>query len=153
MKRAILVSAGTVAGIAGVLVMNPEAPSAKLTASAATNTNTSTTSTATTPTSTDTASAAPASAKQTVQGDSVMTRYGAIQLEVTVENGKITDINELAMPSNDGRSMMISQQAGPMLRKQALAANSANINGVSGATFTTMGYKQSLQSALDQLGM
>lgn len=142
MKRAILVSAGTVAGIAGVLVMNPEAPTAKLTASAATGT-----------TPTDTASAAPASTKQTVQGDSVMTRYGALQLEVTVENGTITDITELAMPSNDGRSMMISQQAGPMLRKQALAANSANIAGVSGATFTTMGYQQSLQSALDQLGM
>ena len=56
------------------------------------------------------------------------------------------------MPDQDGRSMMITQQAGPMLQSQVLKAQSAQINGVSGATYTTAGYKQSLQSALDQLG-
>ena len=167
MKRALLVSAGTIAGVAGVLALNPAGPDVAITASGSSGstTNSSSTSTSTSNTSSNTntattsdtatpaATSGSSSGKQTVTGDSVMTRYGAIQLEVTVENGKITEINELAMPQNDGRSMMISQQAGPMLRKQALAANSANINGVSGATFTTMGYQQSLQSALDQLGM
>ena len=148
MKRALLVTAGTVAGIAGVLIANPDGPQEVIKASGTTSTHNASTSTAT-----STTSAAPASTKQTVTGDSVMTRYGAIQLEVTVENGKITDVTELAMPNNDGRSMMISQQAGPMLRTQVLKANSSKINGVSGATFTTMGYEQSLQSALDQLGM
>lgn len=140
MKRAILVSAGTVAGITGVLVMNPEAPSTTWSASSATGTTSSTTT-------------EKASTKQTVTGDNIMTRYGALQLEVTVEDGTIIDITELAMPADDGRSMMISQQAGPMLREQALAANSANIAGVSGATYTAVAYQESLQSALDQLGM
>ena len=143
MKRAILVSAGTVAGIAGVLLLNPDGPQMATPVTPTTTGN---------PTATPT-STATGSGKQTVQGSTVNTRYGALQLEVTVDNGKITDITELAMPNNDGRSMMISQQAGPMLRDQALKANSSKIAGVSGATFTTMGYIQSLQSALDQLGM
>ena len=145
MKRALLVSAGTVAGIAGVLVFNPDGPQQI----AAPTTPASSGSTPA-PSSTSTSSRG---GTKTVTGSSVMTRYGSVQVEVTVANGKITDITELAMPNNDGRSMMISQQAGPMLRNQALKANSAKINGVSGATFTTMGYEQSLQSALDQLGM
>jgi uncharacterized protein with FMN-binding domain len=68
-----------------------------------------------------------------------------------VKNGKITKVATVNMPGNDGRSQWISSQAGPMLVQQALSAQSANVNGVSGATFTSMAFAQSLQSALDQL--
>lgn len=69
---------------------------------------------------------------------------------MTIANGKITDVTTLASPDNDGRSMMISQRAIPTLRSQALSAQSANIQGVSGATYTSEGYAASLQSALDK---
>ncbi len=131
MKRALFVSAGTVAGIAGVLLLNPEG-AAQVSVTPATPSE---------PTN------------NTAQGNLVNTRYGPLQLEVTVENGTITEITELQMPADDGRSIMISQQAGPMLREQALQAQSANIAGVSGATYTAVAYMESLQSALDQLGM
>ena len=143
MKRALLVSAGTVAGIAGVLVLNPDGAQ-QITATRVSGSTGTAGSTETT---------TPESTMQTVQSDTINTRYGPLQLEVTVENGKITEITELQMPADDGRSIMISQQAGPMLREQALQAQSASIAGVSGATYTSVAYMESLQSALDQLGI
>lgn len=86
----------------------------------------------------------------TYTGSAYNTRWGAVQVEVTIANGEITDVTTLSYPSNDGRSVMISQRAIPTLRTQVLAAQSADIQGVSGATYTSAGYASSLQSALDQ---
>lgn len=162
MKRSPIVLLGTVAGVAGVLMLNPSGQ--PLMASATTETGsgsgTDATNTASSGASNSASNSTPAAsttktatgATGTATGDAVYVRYGYVQLEVTVENGTITQINEVQMPDQDGRSMMISQQAGPMLQSQVLKAQSAKINGVSGATYTSVGYQKSLQSALDQLG-
>lgn len=164
MKRSPIVFLGTVAGVAGVLILNPSGETLMTTAAtdatgatAATDTSaitgTATSSGANTNTSaTGSTTNSGKSVSGTATGDAVFVRYGYVQLEVTVKNGEITKIAEVQMPNQDGRSMMITQQAGPMLKSQALAAQSANINGISGATYTSAGYQQSLQSALDQLG-
>ena len=88
-----------------------------------------------------------------MQGDVVQTQFGPVQVEVVAEAGTLTSVTALALPENDGHSMMISQNVEPVLSEQALTAQSAQIAGVSGATYTSIAYQQSLQSALDQLGL
>ena len=77
------------------------------------------------------------------------TQYGDVQVEVTIRTGKITDVKALEYPNQEPRDQQISDDALPQLQAQVLSAQSANIAGVSGATFTTQGYISSLQSALD----
>jgi len=91
------------------------------------------------------------SGTRTVDGPVVDTRYGPVQVEITVAGGKITAATAIELPSG-GRSGAISQYAAPILSSEALAAQSAQIDLVSGATYTSDGYAQSLQSALDQAG-
>jgi len=93
------------------------------------------------------------SGTKTVDGAVVDTRYGAVQVEITVSSGKVTDIVALQLPDSDRRSASISSRAEPVLRSEALAAQSASIDGVSGATYTSDGYEQSLQAALDAAGL
>ena len=78
--------------------------------------------------------------------------YGDVQVQITVKNGKITDVQALAMPTG-GHSGRISNYVAPILRSQALSAQSANINGVSGASYTSQAYAESLQGALDAAGI
>jgi len=89
----------------------------------------------------------------TFTGDATETRYGPVQVRITVAGGKITDVTALQLTDHDGRSVQISQQAAPILRQEALAAQSASIQAVSGATFTSEGYTTSLQSAIDKAGL
>ena len=77
--------------------------------------------------------------------------YGVVQVRVTMTGTRITDITPLSLPQG-GRSGDISQFAAPQLRREALAAQSAHIDTVSGASYTSAGYAMSLQSALDQRG-
>ncbi len=76
-----------------------------------------------------------------------------MQVRVTLQGTRITDVEALHLPSDRERSAEISDFAGPRLRQEALKAQSANIDTVSGATYTSEGYRQSLQSALDQAGV
>jgi uncharacterized protein with FMN-binding domain len=92
------------------------------------------------------------SGSKTVDGPVVSTRFGDVQVEVVVASGKITDVVALELPTGR-RSGQISQYAGPILRQEALQAQSAQIDLVSGATYTSDAYSQSLQSALDQAGV
>jgi uncharacterized protein with FMN-binding domain len=87
---------------------------------------------------------------RTVQGASVTTRYGQVQVQLRVRGGRIVSITNLALPFDRSRSQQISHVAGPLLRSEALRAQSARIDVVSGATYTSDGYAQSLQSALDR---
>ncbi|WP_382306122.1 FMN-binding protein [Herbiconiux sp. UC225_62] len=89
----------------------------------------------------------------TFTGSSVQTRFGNVQVQITVQDGAITDVTALHLTDRDPRSVSISNRAAPVLRQQVLAAQSANVQGVSGATYTTDGYLSSLQSALDQAGL
>ena len=86
----------------------------------------------------------------TYTGTAIQTRYGAVQVQVTISNGKITSVTTLQAPSGDPHSSSVSAAATPVLASEALAAQSAKIDTVSGATFTSQGYLASLQSALDQ---
>jgi uncharacterized protein with FMN-binding domain len=72
---------------------------------------------------------------------------------VTDTGGRITDVAMSSLSETDTRSVMIDDSAIPLLRQQVLSVQSANIDGVSGATFTSQAYAQSVQSALDQLGI
>ena len=88
-----------------------------------------------------------------VDGPVVDTRYGPVQVEVTVDGSTITAITAIQLPGGDRRSEQISNRAEPTLQSEALQAQSANIDGVSGATYTSEAYAQSLQAALDDAGI
>lgn len=87
---------------------------------------------------------------KTYDGQAVDNQYGTVQVRITVQGKKITNVEALQLPSDRERSAYISEQAGPMLQQEALQAQSANIDIVSGATYTSESYAQSLQSALDK---
>ncbi|MFD1662150.1 FMN-binding protein [Streptomyces caeni] len=86
---------------------------------------------------------------KTVTGDSVDTRYGPVQVRITLENGRLTDVTAVTYPQDNPRDQEINGYAVPQLNREALAAQSAQIDAVSGASYTSQGYQQSLQSALD----
>ena len=88
----------------------------------------------------------------TFTGSLVDTRYGPVEVQLTISGGKIVKATAVQLPSG-GRSGMISAYAGPILNSEALSVQSAQIDGVSGATYTSYGYAQSLQAALDQAGL
>ncbi len=87
---------------------------------------------------------------RTVEGDAVQTQYGPVQLRVTLSAGRITAVSAVKVPDSSPRDQEIADFAVPRLTKEALAAQSARIDTVSGATYTSEGYIRSLQSALDQ---
>ncbi len=86
----------------------------------------------------------------TFTGSAVNTRWGIVQVQITVASGKITASQAVQYPQNNGRDVQINAYAVPALNQEAVAAQSANIDAVSGATVTSDGYLQSLQSALNQ---
>jgi uncharacterized protein with FMN-binding domain len=89
------------------------------------------------------------SGAKTVDGPVVDTQYGPVQVEVVMGSGQIKDVVALQLPSGR-RSGQISNYSAPILRQEALQAQSASIDAVSGATYTSDGYAQSLQAALDK---
>ena len=76
--------------------------------------------------------------------------YGNVQVSVTISGGKITTVNFLQYPNDRQTSIEINQQAIPFLQQEAIQAQSANVQIVSGATFTSQAFVQSLQAALNQ---
>ena len=168
MRRAPIVITATVLGTAGVLLFKPlpvsslEGTSSGTGGASSTGSGTGTgtssdtsasTAPSTTPsssTSSSAAAAAPASASAT--GALESDRYGNTQVKVTIRNGKITEVTVLAYNDGDPRSAEISQQAIPILRQEVLAKQTAAVDTVSGATYTSNAYEASLQSALDKAG-
>jgi uncharacterized protein with FMN-binding domain len=141
MRRSPIVLTATVAGTAGILAFHPHAPAV----SAAT---------AATPVATTTATATTkrSGTSGTATGVAVATQYGNAQVRVTVTNGKIVKLEALQLQGNDPHSVQISSSAAPILAQEVLAKQTAAVDAVSGATFTSASYTQSLQSALDKLG-
>ena len=84
-------------------------------------------------------------------GPSVDANYGNVQVQITVKDGKITDATALQAPS--GKNDRWTNMALPILKKQTLAAQSANIQGASGASYTSYGWYTSLQGALAKAGL
>jgi len=159
MRRAPIVVSATIAGTAAVLAFHPRTPTvptatastASAASSAAQSAGTSSGTTGGTGTGTGAAGTG-AGVSGTATGDSVATRYGNAQVRVTVKDGKIVQIDALQLQANDPRSVQISSTAAPILQQEALAAQTAGVDAVSGATYTSASYTQSLQSALDKLG-
>ncbi|QTE29245.1 FMN-binding protein [Pengzhenrongella sicca] len=108
----------------------------------------------TTATDGTTATAAPAApTTATYDGDSTATRYGNVQVRITVTDGAVTSAEAIAFPGGERESVQINARAIPILNQEASAAGSADISMVSGATVTSRGYLTSLQSALDRAGL
>ena len=89
----------------------------------------------------------------TVTGGVAQTQWGPVQVQLTLKGGTITDVTMLQYPSGNPQDDQINSYALPILIQDTLAAQSAQIDMVSGATVTSVGYVQSLQSALDQAGL
>jgi uncharacterized protein with FMN-binding domain len=146
MKRAILAIAGTISGL--VVLLGFKTHPADQTAGGVTGTSTGTT----TGPSPSAASSAGSSGTRTVQGSTIDTQWGPVQLQVTLTDGKITKVTALQLPDGNQRDREINDFAVPQLTQEALSAQSARIDAVSGATYTSDGYIRSLQSALDKAG-
>jgi len=105
----------------------------------------------TTPPTAPATSAAPLPAgAKVVTGPDVPNQFGDVQVQLTISGGKITDVKALQLPFDRQRSAYISQVAGPLLRTEVLQVQSASIDIISGATYTSESYAQSVQAALDQ---
>lgn len=89
----------------------------------------------------------------TFDGAAADTDYGPVQVRITVASGKLTDVTVLQVPDRGGYERQIVSQVLPMLKSEALSKQNADIDVVSGATYTSQGYARSLQSALDQAGL
>jgi uncharacterized protein with FMN-binding domain len=160
MKRVIFTLVGTAAGLVALLSYKTEGqvptaasglPSAGLPAStsAAPATDTPTGSTSTS----GVASSSAGTTSASYTGTAVRTRYGIVQVKVVVSGSKITNVSFAQLTAFDGRSQQINSDAAPILLQETLSAQSAKIDTVSGATYTSDGYDNSLQSALDQAGI
>jgi uncharacterized protein with FMN-binding domain len=90
---------------------------------------------------------------EVVDGDITDTRWGPVQVRVVLSGGKVTGVQVLQAPADTSMDVAINDRALPILDREALAAQSARIDTVSGATYTSDGYVRSLQSALDRAGL
>ena len=96
-------------------------------------------------------SAASTSGTRTATGNTINTAYGPVQIRITEVNGKITKVQPLQLPQTYGRDIQIDQYAVPQLIQETLQQQSSNIDMISGASYTSQGYIDSLQSAIDKL--
>ncbi|MFF4822331.1 FMN-binding protein [Streptomyces sp. NPDC001312] len=145
LRRVVLASAATVSGLVMLLSLKPHTPPQIAADPAPAPSSSSSTSGG----SGATGGTGRSTGARTVTGETVQTRWGPVQVRVTLTGGRITDVTALAQPSGNPRDREISSYAVPQLRREALAAQSASIDTVSGATYTSDGYRRSLQSALD----
>ena len=90
-----------------------------------------------------------AAASQVVTGDLINTRFGPVQVQVTVQGGHIASVVVPTYPSNDGKSLRINQSALPALAEATIERQTGDVDTVSGATYTSDAYERSLQAALD----
>ena len=99
---------------------------------------------------TDSGTTSGSAASKTYDGDTVQTRWGPVQVRITVVDGKITASEAIVYPNGNHEDEQINSFALPVLNQEAVSAQSASIDMVSGATVTSEGYLSSLQSAIDQ---
>ncbi|MFJ1580949.1 MULTISPECIES: FMN-binding protein [unclassified Streptomyces] len=147
MRRAVLTAASTCSLVVLLLALKPH-HTAAVSALGGTPSGT-----APSPTRSEPAASGSHPVSGTYTGDPVDTRYGTVQVAATVQGGKLTDVKVVQVPSGSGRDQQITAYAVPRLTQEALTAHSAHIDAVSGASYTSQGYIQSLQSALDKAGV
>ncbi len=95
-------------------------------------------------------SAAAADTVAAFDGHTIDTRYGPVQVQAQVRNGSLVAVAVVQYPNSDGKSVRINRRALPTLQSEALTAQSARVDTVSGATYTSNAYVKSLQSAIDE---
>jgi uncharacterized protein with FMN-binding domain len=154
MKRAAIVTGVTVVGAAWLLSYKvlPQHLAANSNGGPSPDAGAATPSPSGGPSATPSPSAPP-KPSGTFTGSDVPNRFGDVQVRVVISNGRITDVQAVQLPSDRAQSAYISQVAGPMLRTEALQAQSAHIDIISGATYTSDSYAQSLETALQQAHM
>lgn len=106
-----------------------------------------------TPSAAPSTSPSPVGVSGTFTGADFPNRFGDVQVKVIISNGRITDVQPIQMPQDRAQSAYISQVAGPMLHDEVIQAQSAQIDIISGATYTSESYAQSVESALQQAHM
>ena len=174
MKRGLLIGVGTLGGLGAVFAITPpqfgtsgsnglaalpgratssSAPTAEATKAASAPTKSASTSTKPASKPTKSATTASAGVTGTFDGNTASTRWGPVQVRIVVKDGKIVAASALKSPDGDRRSQSISNQAIPYLVQETLAAQSDQISGVSGASYTSNGWFTSLQSALKKAGL
>jgi uncharacterized protein with FMN-binding domain len=149
-----LVAGGTVAGLVAVLSYHSETMPATALGSAAPASpapSTTPSATASGTASGTTSGSAASTASGTATGPSEQFGYGSLSVSVTVQGGRITKISVPSLQTAEPTSQQISDQAIPMLTSEIMSAQSLNVNAISGATYTSDAYAQSLQAALDKL--
>ena len=178
MKRSVIVTSATAVGLTGVMLFHT-APvgmtvgALPTSAGASTGTGATTTTPTTVPATTSTVAAAPPpkskksttttaptttttanSGTRSVIGEAVNYYFGVLSVEVTATGSKITSVTISTLQDGGNyRSQSIDQQSIPMLEQESMRAQSANIQSISGASYTSAGFAQSLQSALKKLGL
>ena len=165
MKRALLIAGGTIGGLGAVLMITPPnlssttqvaggIPQADPTAAPSKSTQPTKKPSAkpsATAASTQSAPQPSGATDGSFTGDPISIRYGTVQVKITVQGGKIVDAQAVKAPT--GSNDRYTQMAVPRLREQTIAAQNANIQGVSGASFTSYGWYKSLVSAIAKAGL
>ena len=156
---AAIIAIGWQAGVGTLTSALPQSGASASGTSNAAGTSSGTGSSSSSSASTDTSSqaatttpAASGAADGTYDGSVVNTRFGTVQVQAVISGGKITDVIAVKLTDADRKSAAISQQVAPMVRSEVLTAQSAKVANISGGTYTTQAYLQSLQSALDAAG-
>ena len=140
MKRVLASLSATIASLVLLLGFKTHSPVITPTTSTSRTTDPATTSSPSTTLATS----------STIDGNEVSTKWGPVKVQIVVSNGRITKVVALEYPDTNNRDISINKRAIPTLISQTLQAQSADIAGVSGATYTTDGFVTSLQSALNK---
>lgn len=151
LRRIAIIATGTVGGVVAVVAYHPPSLTPVSTTGLATSAPVSTT----TPSGTKTPiTAKPTSAASGIYtGNTAQTAWGPVQVQITVSGGQITAAKALQWPNGDRRSQSIAQQSIPYLIQQTLTTKSANVLGVTGASYTSDGWRRSLASARAKAGI
>lgn len=152
MKRTVLVTAGTVVGLGSALSYTPGAAEFPSTGTIETQAQ-SVAAQAPTPAPNPADLGRTRAEPWIIAGPVVPTKFGDLQVAITVEGGTLTDVTALAFPDADPKSAAISERAIPLLRTETLAVQTAEVATISGATFTTAAWNQSVGQALASAGL
>ncbi len=160
MKRSVIVTGAAMVGVAWIVsykvtphpagfasVLPPQSPSSAPASPSPSASGSPTDSPSPSP------SPSPTGANGSFTGSDFPNRFGDVQVKVIISNGRITDVQPMQMPQDRAESAYISQVAGPMLHDEVIQAQSAQIDIISGATYTSQSYAQSVESALQQAHM
>jgi uncharacterized protein with FMN-binding domain len=163
MKRAAIVTGAAMVGVAWIIsykvtphpvglasTLPAQTPSAEQVTPSPTGSGQPTGSPSQSPVPSPSPSPSPTGANGTFTGSDFPNRFGDVQVRLVISNGRITDVQAVQLPYDRQQSAYISQVAGPMLREEVLQAQSAQIDIISGATYTSDSYAQSVESALQQ---